>query len=81
VGPKNAATLAKVGIRTVRDVLFYFPRRHEDRTKLPQMLAVRPGQRVTVRGRLLGLDSKVVRGGKVVLKAVISDGTSSISLT
>jgi ATP-dependent DNA helicase RecG len=80
IGPKNAKALEKVGLRTVRDVLYYLPRRYDDRTKLPPMSAVRPGQQVTVRGRLLGVEGRPIRGGKVVIKAAISDGTSTISL-
>ena len=34
VGPKRAETFAKVGIKTIRDLLFYFPSRHLDRTTL-----------------------------------------------
>ena len=32
VGPKRAESFAKVGIRTIRDLLFFFPSRHLDRT-------------------------------------------------
>ena len=32
VGPKRAESFSKVGIKTIRDLLFYFPSRHLDRT-------------------------------------------------
>lgn len=32
VGPKRAALFARVGIKTIRDLLFYFPTRHLDRS-------------------------------------------------
>lgn len=32
VGPKRAASFEKIGIKTVEDLLFYFPTRHLDRT-------------------------------------------------
>ena len=32
VGPKRAEAFKKIGIKTVRDLLFYFPSRHLDRT-------------------------------------------------
>ncbi len=32
VGPKRAESFAKIGIKTIRDLLFYFPSRHLDRT-------------------------------------------------
>ncbi len=80
VGPKNAAMLAKVDIRTVRDLLFYFPRRYEDRTNLPPILHLRAGQWATVRGRLLAVEGRQTKGGKVLLKAALSDGTGTVSL-
>jgi len=32
VGPKRAESFSNIGIRTIRDLLFYFPSRHLDRT-------------------------------------------------
>ncbi len=32
IGPKRAAAFSKIGIRTIRDLLFYFPRKHLDRS-------------------------------------------------
>ncbi|MBK9098676.1 MAG: ATP-dependent DNA helicase RecG [bacterium] len=32
VGPKRAEAFSKIGIKTIRDLLFYFPSRHLDRT-------------------------------------------------
>ena len=34
VGPKRAEGFNKVGIKTIRDLLFYFPSRHLDRTNI-----------------------------------------------
>ncbi|MEE9450687.1 MAG: ATP-dependent DNA helicase RecG [Ignavibacteriaceae bacterium] len=34
VGPKRAESFKKIGINTVRDLLFYFPSRHLDRTTM-----------------------------------------------
>lgn len=32
IGPKRAAAFGKIGISTIRDLLYYFPRKHLDRT-------------------------------------------------
>ena len=32
VGPKRAESFSKIGINTIRDLIFYFPSRHLDRT-------------------------------------------------
>jgi len=34
VGPKRAEAFNKIGIKTIRDLLFYFPSRHVDRTNI-----------------------------------------------
>ena len=34
VGPKRAESFSKVGIENIRDLLYYFPSRHLDRTTL-----------------------------------------------
>ena len=34
VGPKRSEALSQAGIETVEDLLYYFPRRHLDRTSV-----------------------------------------------
>ncbi len=82
VGPKWANVLAKLGLRTVRDVLFHFPRRYEDRTNLPPIRDLEPGQHATIRGRILAIDARPTRGrrGMVLLSVTIHDGTGSVVL-
>ncbi len=81
VGPKGAMTLAKLGIKTVQDVLWYFPRRYDDRSKLPDLVMLRPGEAQTARGRLRGVQTKPLRGGKVLVQAILDDGTGQVVLT
>lgn len=81
VGPKGAMTLGKLGLKTVRDVLWYFPRRFDDRTKVPPLVMLQPGEAQTARGRLRGVQTKSVRGGKVLVQAILDDGTGQVVLT
>jgi len=80
VGPRLAELFAKLGVQTVRDLFYHFPRRYEDRSQFPPIGSVRPGQWVTVRGRLLELDSRPSRGGMAITKATLTDGTGIVSL-
>lgn len=80
VGPKLAPLFGKVGIKTVRDVLYHLPRRYEDRSHLPPMSTLRPGDWATVRGRLTSVDARTVSGNRVIIKAMLSDGRSGIQL-
>lgn len=81
VGPRLAVGLKKAGLHTVGDLFYHLPRRYEDRTKLPPISQVRPGEWATVRGRIIAFDARPTRGGMVILKAVLRDGTGSIALT
>lgn len=80
VGPRLANILSKVGIKTVRDVLRHYPRRYEDRSNLPPLSQLRPGEAVTVRGHLLELDTRPSRGGMVLIRALIGDRTGQVAL-
>lgn len=81
VGPKLAEFLAKLGVKTVGDLLYYLPRRYEDRRHTPAIASVRPGQWATVRGRIKSVEARPTSRGLVILKAVISDGTGTMALT
>jgi ATP-dependent DNA helicase RecG len=74
--------LAKVGLNTVGDVLYHLPRRYEDRRNIPPIHTVNPGDWVTVRGRVLGVQGNSAgRRGVVIIKVPITDGRSTIVLT
>lgn len=81
IGPKLAPSLHKLGLRTVRDVLNYEPRRYEDRRNLPKIGDVRAGQAVTVRGKVIAFSDRPVRGGRVLVKVTIADETGFLDLT
>lgn len=82
VGPKRAKAFSKIGIEKIKDLLFYFPSKHLDRsTILSTIKAVqhlRNGYEgeVTVIGRVA--DKEIIRyGKKQLLKVFFSDSTGS----
>ncbi len=80
VGPRGAMTLQKLGLATVGDVLEYFPRRLEDRRHLPPIAMLRPGFQSSARGHLGHVSTQTMRGGKVLLKAVLEDESGELDL-
>lgn len=78
VGPKRAALLKKLGIYTVRDLLFTPPRDYEQRPLPLPISDVEENTAVVVCGRILS--HTVLRPNRklTILKAVITDGTDSI---
>ena len=60
VGPRRAADLARTGLLTIEDLLYRFPIRYEDRSRLQPIASLRPAQRASVSGRIVscGLRSR-----------------------
>lgn len=82
VGPKNAESLAKLGMRTLGDMLYFFPRRYEDYTLLKPIQALMYNDVVTVLGTIQSIHNRPIRGGKQsIIEVIISDGTGSLRIS
>lgn len=82
VGPKNAASLEKLGLHTLGDMLYDFPRRYDDYSQLKPIRNLFYGEQVTVVGTIESIISRPIRGGKMqILEVVISDGTGGLRIT
>lgn len=82
VGPKNAGRLEKLGINTLRDMLYHFPRRHDDYAQLQSIRQLRYGEEVTVIGSVRNTTTRSIRGGKTkVAEAIVEDGTAALRVT
>jgi ATP-dependent DNA helicase RecG len=73
LGQHAPRKLADVGIRTYRDLLYYFPRRYEDRRTLPHFGALAGREEATVAGRVLSRQAIRGRRGVNVLRATLED--------
>lgn len=74
VGPRRAVTLQKLGIHTVRDLLYHFPRHHEDRTRIMTAAAAAAGEVATFSGTVLTGQVLKPRRGLTVTKMALNDG-------
>ncbi len=82
IGPRHAQTLAKLGLHTLGDMLYYFPRRYDDYSQLKPIHRLWYGEEVTVIGTVQMATSRPVRGGaSSITEAIINDGTASLRLT
>ena len=77
VGPVRAGLLAKLGIATVGDLLYHFPARHEDRSQLAAISALRDGERQTVRATVVNVLESHPRPHLTLTKVIVSDGRSA----
>jgi ATP-dependent DNA helicase RecG len=79
VGPKTAERYAELGMKTVADALLFLPRRFEDRSSLSTIADLVEGQSATIRGTILSLGARPIRGGRRMFEMVVSDGTSRLA--
>ena len=79
VGNRLAQTLSSLGLNTLEDLLYYFPRRYDDYSQLKTMNRLVYGEETTVLGTIQSIHSRPIRGGKMQMtEAVVSDGTASL---
>jgi ATP-dependent DNA helicase RecG len=78
VGPRIAARLEDLGIRTVADLLFHLPLRYQDRTRITPIADLAPGGEAVIEGRVLGV--RVEFGRRRSLACVLGDDTGSVAL-
>ncbi len=82
IGPRNAKRLEALGLRTLGDMLYYFPRRYDDYTQLKPIKDLWYGEQVTVIGQVKDIHSRPIRGGKASLtEIIIHDGTAALRLS
>ena len=77
VGPKTADQLRAAGLRTVRDLIYFLPRTHEDFSHITPISQIRPGK-VSVRGHFTGITTKRVRRSMAVTEATLVDDSGKV---
>ena len=82
VGPVNAKILAKLGLHSLGDMLFFFPRRYDDYSQLKPIHKLWYGDVVTVVGTIQSVTNRKVRSGKMnIVEVIIDDGTGGLRLS
>ena len=76
VGVRRAEVLAETGICSVRDLLYYVPRRYLDRSAVLPIAQLRTGREVTIIGRVAGVRSSY--GPRSRLTLTVEDDSGSI---
>ena len=82
IGGQRAKALEKLGIRTLRDLISYFPRTYDDRTQARRILDLQPGETACVEAMVTAAPtlSRVRRGLELVkLRAVDDSGALDVT--
>ncbi|HOJ30727.1 MAG TPA: ATP-dependent DNA helicase RecG [bacterium] len=79
LGLRRAEYFYKMGITTIKDLLFHFPRKYLDRRQIKKISEVIPGETVSLKGNVMAVEEKRINRLSIV-KIAISDGTGVIFL-
>lgn len=79
IGETYAKLMGFVGLRTIHDVLYYFPFRHEDFSSFKKISALMYGQTESVVAQVLETVTKRSYGGKEMIEVVVADETGRLS--
>ncbi|MFC1618598.1 ATP-dependent DNA helicase RecG [Candidatus Neomarinimicrobiota bacterium] len=77
IGPVRAEVLKDVGVETVEDLLYYFPRRYLDRRNVSRISDLKIGQEATILAKVVGQGMKFARRRKFY-QVTIADESGSI---
>src|SRR3989344_3350467 len=81
VGPRNTPRLAKLGINTVRDLLWHFPARYEDYSRVVSISEIEPGQKVNIQGEVLKMSNRMIFPKRMsITNALVGDETGAVKV-
>jgi ATP-dependent DNA helicase RecG len=81
VGPANAKKLGNLGLNTLSDMLYHFPRRYDDYSELKTINRLKYGEEVTIIGTVQSVTSRKLRGGnRSMIEVIISDGSGALRI-
>lgn len=78
IGPTYLKKLDTIGLKTVRDLLFYFPFRYEDLSNEQKIINLEKGSVVNIVATVWQITKFRTKTGKILVKAVINDSTGSL---
>ncbi|MEX1068373.1 MAG: ATP-dependent DNA helicase RecG [Patescibacteria group bacterium] len=80
VGKIYARRLDRLGIQTVRDLLYHFPFRYQDYSQTTKIRLLTAGSDSAVRGRIIKVGGLRTKGGRFMTKAAVADETGAVEV-
>ncbi|MDO4872144.1 MAG: ATP-dependent DNA helicase RecG [bacterium] len=77
VGPKTLAQFEAANLRTVGELLRFFPRKYEDFANITSLSEIKPGK-VLFKARAEKVSLRRVRRGMTITEAILSDGEQKV---
>ena len=77
---KQLSNLKSLGINTVYDLIYYFPRAYDDRTNIKKIGELKFNEYVVLKANVMSVVNLTVRSGKKIVKAMVTDGTGIMEI-
>ncbi|WP_338964662.1 ATP-dependent DNA helicase RecG [Fusobacterium nucleatum] len=77
---KQLSNLKSLGINTIYDLIYYFPRAYDDRTNIKKIGELKFNEYVVLKASVMSVVNLTVRSGKKIVKAMVSDGTGIMEI-
>ena len=79
---KQKIGLAKLGLFSIRDILYYFPARYSDFSEIKLIRDIVPGETITLYGKITKLKTKKSFRTKIPMsEAMLEDGSGTLPIT
>ena len=75
ITPKQVISLKSLGIETIYDLIYYFPRAYDNRSNIKSIGELTFNEYVVVKANVISVLNMPNRSGKKIVKAMITDGT------
>ena len=81
IGPKRAEMFQRLGVKTISDLLYFFPRKYEDWSANTKIIDAPNNLSMAIRG-IVCYEPLVTKlsSGKILVKTAITDGTASLEI-
>ena len=80
IGPAFASRLSKLGIATIRDLLWHVPARYEDYSLIAKAATLQEGETVTIQGKVMEIKNVFTRNGFMIQQAKVEDETGIVDV-
>ena len=81
VGPNRVQLLNKIGIYTLKDLITYYPRTYEDRSKAKNICECIDGEEALIDAVAIGRVQEIRLRGKTMYKLQVRDETGTATAT
>lgn len=80
IGPYYTFKLKKLGIETIKDLLYHIPHRYQDFSQTSEIESLQAGEKTTIQGQIITIENIYTHSGKKLQRAIVSNGKDTIEV-